>query len=308
MIFNEEEIIKCDISLNDNESPKSNFENEKCEQIQRNDSDYFLSTNFSGENFLENYEYLNVSALDSTVESHQISNFYSIPESVSKNLIETFENDHDTQHDQTLTSSMKNYSPRLSGDYGFLLPIELRHKGKSKRESIINAIYKEMKSNNIKISRKFKLDCILKKIKVDFSKYNIGTIKKLQEKYEIYGKLKKLCQSLTTKINIAYEYENLLKPLYKLFQEDHNHENQRIVKAILKVVSTNDLEFLIIPVFEKYQEYLNSNYYKASLKKLENNPKYDSHYIKLYKHCSESYIDYYFTTAHNEKRNNSKKK
>ncbi len=268
---------------------------------QRFDNDNILSTNYSGESHHDNFHQFFVNGTNSSADDFQPNTNYCNSDSKSSNLNETHIDRDYCGAELTETYTIEKYSEIYKIDPFYDVPIQFKRKGKAKQDKIGEEIYNEMELRNVKISRKYFSDCIFKKIKVDFWKYLLSSIKNLQMRYKISGKLKKFGQNQITKINISNEYETLLKPIFELFLNDYFFENQKIIKEILEISSRNNNEFLQIPLYEHYLKYLNSNIYKESLEKLKKNHKNDENYLKLYEKYSKNYVNYFFSTAPNHK-------
>jgi hypothetical protein len=266
------------------------------------DNDNILSTNYSGENSHENFHQFYLNGTNSSADNFQNNNNYCNSYSKSTNLNEIHLDRDYCGAEQNETNTIKKDSEINKFDAFYNLPYQFKQKGKAKEDKIGEEIYNEMELRNVKKSRKYFSDCIFKKIKVYFWKYLLSCIKNLQIRYGISGKLKKFSQNQITKINIKYEYETLLKPIIELFKNENFSENKKIIKEILEISSGNDNEFLKIPLYEHYLEYLNSDIYRECLKKLEKNNKNDKNYLKLYEKYSKNYVNYFFSTAHNHKR------
>jgi hypothetical protein len=179
-------------------------------------------------------------------------------------------------------------------------------KGRAKaNEKIGKNIYEEMKKQNCELPRKCKTDCLNKKSKVNFSKMCHKDILVMKIKYKIEGELQKLRQNQISKINIDHEKNTLLKKLSEVYKED-SFENRKILEDILEKASQEEKDFLNMRLHEIYNEkYLGSDFYNKNLELLKRNPdnKYDANYLKLYEEHSKNYVNYFFNTDANDKKN-----
>ena len=142
-------------------------------------------------------------------------------------------------------------------------------------------------------TRKLKFDGIHKKIMRNF--LNVATLSKLNEiLFNFFSsnvkKMKKLKQTLITKIDIISIKSLLKKSLLEIFVMDNRKHNIKIIYSTLNECS-RFRDFMNQTFEQAYGHYMASTAYIADLKRIKSIE--DEAYCKQYDRLAKGFIDYY---------------
>jgi len=184
----------------------------------------------------------------------------------------------------------------------------------------VSTIYAVLKEYYEKLPAIFRLDGIRKKLKTHFFNWLKRLLDQKLIKIPDYKKtkFKKLNQDTLSNINLSFNSILFKKTVYEVYSDD-SVENQNLMQTLILNYNFSNQEsdtlmlFLITPLDQVYDLYLESPEFKSDFKKIERKTRKEADdsdpgekqyillYLEVYKLLSTGFVKYYMSTVPNQR-------